>query len=358
MQRKRKSMNISTNYGNAYTANTSNNASLPAGMKPLTGEFFEEFLRNRREVMESLGYGDQLNTGLRLLKVDGASVTSPFHDFRMQFASLARVSTQEAIDNRNNIETEHHEPWLDFPMTDHLHPWMLFGHMSPSAEGASSRALWLQRSILEYPGLAEMSDIEAYNFIEAQFLAVFGNDFMDGFNLKLGDLTDTFGVGMHFRVTLQSHFGHSFTANAVNRERLFGDKSDAEIRQIIMDRYPRNMTNRELAMMHGEMLAVGLFDSPPDWVPPNKGGMCSGTMIRSYSRDFGSNWADMLDKPVNWNKLFNGQNYWMQSGRHVFSPESIDFLSAITTNFANKSGQGNFDWFLRSLDQNAILGRN
>ncbi|MDR2599892.1 MAG: hypothetical protein LBC73_06395 [Oscillospiraceae bacterium] len=352
-------MNINTNYSNAYITNTSNNVPLPAGMKPFTGEFFEEFLRNRREVMESLGYGDQLNTGFRLLKVDGANVTSPFHDFRMQFASLTRVSTQEAIDNRNNIEKEHHEPWLDFPMTDHLHPWMVFGRMSPSDEGASSRALWLQRAINEYPGLADMSDIEAYNFIEAQFLAVFGDDFMDGFNLRLGDMTQWEGVGRHFRVALGNHFmSRNTTPNAVNRERLFGDKSDAEIKQIIMDKYPQNMTNRDLAMMHAEMMAVGLFDSPQGWVPPNKGGMTSMHMIRDYARDFGGNWADMLDKPVDWSRLLGNQNYWMQTGRHVFCPKSIEFLGAITTNFASKSRQGNFDWFLRSLDQNAILGRN
>ncbi|MDR2585425.1 MAG: hypothetical protein LBC84_04290 [Prevotellaceae bacterium] len=356
-------MNISTNYSNAYTANTSNNASLPAGMKPLTGEFFEEFMRNQREVMESLGYGDQLNTGFRLLQAGEVSVISPFHEFRTQFASLPpRVMSQETIDNLNNAGNEpkvsQNTPWLDFPITAES-PWTKFKPMSPSDEGAGTQALWLKRAIEEYPGLAEMSNIEAYNFIEAQFLAVFGDDFMDGFKLNLGALTDTFHVGREFQSALRFRFGSNESAfNAVNRERLYGEKSDAEIKQIIMDKYPRNMTNRELALMHGEMRAVGLFDTPQGWVPPKKGGMTSMYMVRDYSWDFGPNWADMLDKPVSWNKLLNDQDYWMQSGRHVFCPKSINFLSAITTNFANQSGQGNFDWFLRSLDQNAILGRN
>lgn len=330
-------------------------------MKPFTSEFFEEFLRNRREVMESLGYEDKLNTGFRLLRAGEASVISPFHEFRTQFASLPqRVLPQETIDNLNNAGNEpkvsQNTPWLDFPITAES-PWTKFIPMSPSDKGASSQALWLSRAINEYPGLAGMSDIEAYNFIEAQFLAVFGDDFMDGHKLNLGG--EWQGVGRNFQAALRFRFGSNESAfNAVNRERLFGDKSDAEIKQIIMDKYPRNMTNRDLAMMHEEMRAVGLFDTPHDWFPQTKGGMTSMYMIRDYSWEFGPNWADMLDKPVDWNRLLGNQNYWMQTGRHVFCPKSIDFLSDITTNFANRSGQGNFDWFLRSLDQNAILGRS
>jgi len=338
-------LNINTNYSNTHNANISKNASLPAGMKPLTGEFFEEFLRNRREVMESLGYGDKLNTGFRLLGADGASVISPFHEFRSQFASLPqRVLPQETIDNLNNAGNEpivsQNTPWLDFPITAES-PWTQFNPMSPSDVGAADQAIWLQRAILKYPGLSEMSDIEAYKFIEAQFLAVFGDDFMTGWNLNLGADNwlgvegEWLRVGRNFQSAIVAHFGHPNTANAVNRKRLFGDKSDAEIKQTIMDRYPRNISNRELAMMHGEMLAVGLLDSPLGWIPTNKAGVCATWLIDIYSREFGSAWADMLDEPVDWNKLFSRYNEWSQTGIHVFSPKLTDLLKDLATNFAN-----------------------
>jgi hypothetical protein len=208
-----------------------------------------------------------------------------------------------------------------------------------------------------------MSDIEAYNFIEAQFLAVFGDDFMDGWNLHLG-ADDWMGVGgewlrvgRNFQSAIVAHFGSTNAANAVNRERLYGDKSDAEIKQIIMDKYPRNMTNRDLAMMHGEMMAVGLLDSTPGWIPnnSNRAGLCATWLIGTYSREFGADWADILDKPVDWNKLFRHYDMRSEPGIHgfhpkliyVFHPKLTDLLKDLAANFANHSGQGNFDRFIR-----------
>lgn len=121
--------------------------------------------------------------------------------------------------------------------------------------------------------ISNMSNIEAYEWIENKFKEAFGEDFMMGFNLlhcvpandiwnsedRIISNYDYVHIGLSFNNMFWNKIGYSEGLQA-NRERLYGDMSDSEIIDSLMAKYPQPMTNRDLALVSAEIKAVGISD--------------------------------------------------------------------------------------------------
>ena len=153
-----------------------------------------------------------------------------------------------------------------------------------------------------------MSDSDIYHLIENKFIEAFGEDFMIGFNL----LQNVPGAGMFnnpdgtVNNSVFIEIGRSFNdlvsskigideMHKVNRERLYGNKSDMEIVDAIIAKHPQRLTNRCLASITSEMYAVGL----PDNIGFSK---YVDLLFERYGDSSMSEWSDFEEV---WNRLLS-----------------------------------------------------
>jgi len=224
---------------------------------------------------------------------------------------------------------------------------------------------YAQWKFLENTDFSGMSDVERIEKIENWFIETFGENFDKAYRLNVwsdefwnehrsrgiiippGE-RDFFHIGCMFRWIRSSVLG---TDNAriyeANRKRLFGDKSNEEIKQVIMDRFSPPLTYRDLTMMHSEMKEVGLFKLQPYFGGRVKhGAFHSICHIAGYYDLNGISWASVLNRPVNWQNVIDSQNFWFNLGDRVPGGDFINLFEELIPRFANTSGQGNFDSWL------------
>ena len=157
-----------------------------------------------------------------------------------------------------------------------------------------------------------MSNKEIYEFIESKFIDAFGEDFMIGFNL----LQIVPGSGMFNNPNREMsnyefvEIGYIFNdlvsdkigldeMHKVNRERLYGNKSDMEIVDAIIAKHPQRLTNRCLASITSEMYSVGLPDNIGFYKYVDKQFEKYGDNNMSDWSDFEEVWNSLLSKPAN-----------------------------------------------------------
>ncbi|MCL2248519.1 MAG: hypothetical protein FWC13_04555 [Oscillospiraceae bacterium] len=225
------------------------------------------------------------------------------------------------------------------------------------------KLLYAQWKFLGNTDFSGMSDIEIYDTIENWFIQEFGENFNKAYKLDYRTseflahgssatqqgIRDFFHIGSKFNWIVGGKLGGRIEMENVNSERLFGDKSDEEIKQTIMDRYPPPLTYRNLALMHGEMRAVGLFNREfgTNWLPQGTNGHGSTFLIGTIAGNYGrEKWQASLNQPVNWQTVIDCQNLWLNLGDRVPSREFINLFEELIPRFANTSGQGNFDSWL------------
>jgi hypothetical protein len=184
-----------------------------------------------------------------------------------------------------------------------------------------------------------MTDIEAYAFIEQQYIDAFGEHFLLANQLSMiSSQTQYATISGSFYRALEEHFGikgvngGSIIIHTINRERLFGDASLDEVHDIIRAKFPETLTHRDMLLMHYEMRSVGLFDIDDSWVlaPGRKGygiGGLSGTISGLAHGHPSIPWEKMLHMPVNLSYLFGAFNIWQWQGEYDASPALLQFMT-------------------------------
>lgn len=225
----------------------------------------------------------------------------------------------------------------------------------------NEKLLYAQDLFLRRVNFDGISDVEIIDTLEEWFIRMFGENFDKAYRLQvrtedfLGPIRpegkrDFYHIGSMFRWIRGQIFGpDNERIHAANRERLFGDKNDEEIKNTIMESFPQPLTYHDLAMMHSEMREVGLFQGEfrPFSTPPGKVGHTATFIINDIAVHYGSeNWASVLNRPVNWQNVINSQNIWLQLGNRVPSRSYVDLFERLISKYANNSGRGNFDPFL------------
>ncbi|MCL2223202.1 MAG: hypothetical protein FWB92_12890 [Oscillospiraceae bacterium] len=225
--------------------------------------------------------------------------------------------------------------------------------------------MYAQWKFLKNTDFSGMSDVERIEKIENWFIETFGENFDKAYRLNIR--TDEFlaatranglarpegqrefrDIGSMFRWIRNNALGtDNERVYAANRERLFGDKSNEEIKQAIMDRFSPPLTYLDVATMHSEMKEVGLFHG--EFQPYFGGRVRHGAfhLIGQIASHYGTdNWQATLNRPVNWQNVIDGENIWLNLGDRVPSWEFINLFEELIPRFANTSGQGNFDSWL------------
>jgi len=161
-----------------------------------------------------------------------------------------------------------------------------------------------------------MSNKQVYNWIESKFIEAFGEDFMMGYNLLQiipgsGALNNPDSpVTNHEFVKIGSSFNELVSGKIgfgemqkINREQLFGNKSDMEIVDAIIAKHPQRLTNRSIALILSEIDSVGIrasigFDTYVNELLEKSG----GNTLSDWS-DYEEVWNSLLNRPANVQEL-------------------------------------------------------
>ncbi|MCL2819930.1 MAG: hypothetical protein FWD38_03765 [Oscillospiraceae bacterium] len=221
------------------------------------------------------------------------------------------------------------------------------------------------RHIINNTDLSAKTDVEKYDFIESKFIDKFGSDFMMARNLSLPS-TMFYLIGVEFTDTLSKHIENP---EQVNRERLYGDKSSDSIQDTIRDKYPADLTNRDLFLMVNEMRNSGVLDSASlRSVGAENVTRVIDTLglIKNYTRfterDSNNNltplsmeerdkkWLSIMNNRININELLYLHNVLKSSGRVNIGTDTAPFfvkhMGGVLDNngYFILPGSGEADW--------------
>ena len=218
--------------------------------------------------------------------------------------------------------------------------------------------------------LSNMTDVEAYDFVEKQFIEAFGENFLLAQILGMTSSKSMYAViGFSFGQMLHHIFGpegRDVSVGTVNRERLYGDASLDEIHDSIRASYPDTLTHLDILLMHYEMKSVGLFDSEDTWdLTPGRSGYgarnCLAGAISSLAHGNPNKpWEIMLHMPVDLSKLFGWYNMWQWQGNLDASTSLKEFMTkTLSGQFDEKGwligGVMPWDWDDGNPDGNQML---
>lgn len=123
------------------------------------------------------------------------------------------------------------------------------------------------KTLKENADYTGMSDTEKYRAIYERYQYCFGENFHKAYAVPYPiDMSGEYGYDMGFQALkdfekeLREHFGDEYTIREIRREALYGDKTDEEVRQEIIDGYDLSdgLTFRELYEISDEIRRVGL----------------------------------------------------------------------------------------------------
>jgi len=198
------------------------------------------------------------------------------------------------------------------------------------------------RQIINSQDLSGKTDIEKYDYIENRFIDTFGKDFMMARDLYLPS-SMFYMIGVEFSDALGRHIQNP---EQVNRQRLHGDATAAEIQDKIRSNYSADMTNRDLILMVNQMRNEGVLDIDSVRSLGEAGArklMDTLATVKKYMRystksseqggtaamslaERDRNWVAILDKPVNLHQLLATYNVWKQYGKVDIGQDSAPFL--------------------------------
>ena len=236
-------------------------------------------------------------------------------------------------------------------------------------EGEVLQGLSNVRFIINNTNLAGKTDREKYEFIENKFIDAFGKDFMMARDLSLPS-SMFYLIGVEFSDTLARHIDNP---EQVNRERLYGDKSTSSVQDTIRNKYPSELTNRDMFLMVNEMRNAGVLDSASLRTIGMDGAkrlVDTLALMRSYAR-FISRDANNLIKPLSaeerdekllslFNKLLDTSelfilhNEWKGSGRIAIgedtAPLFVKYLGGeLDENGFFKLGKSNYGYDMTQI---------
>ena len=217
------------------------------------------------------------------------SILSSITQSRVTAAQVFNAAPAGAVREKFNIQNHYHIPPEDVkPILDRL------------------------QEEIRNTNLSVMSKQQAYEWIENKFIEAFGNDFMIGFNLLQVipgfDMSNNPNRAMsNYEYVDIGHIFNDLVSNSIgfgemqkiNRERLYGNKSDMEVVDAIIAKHPMRLTNRCLAMITVEMHSVGITDDIGFSKYVDLLFEKSGDSAMSQWTDFEDVWNSLLNKPAN-----------------------------------------------------------
>ena len=194
------------------------------------------------------------------------------------------------------------------------------------------------RYLIKNMDMSGKTDIEKYNIIEQQFIDSFGKDFMKARNLNLPK-SMYYIIGVEFDNTLQKHVDNP---EQVNRKRLYGDEDAGKIQDQIRDKYPGNLTNRDMFMMVNEMRNSGVLDNESLRTLGGREVIDTLSLLKSYIRynpknfneglrpltleERDQHWMNMMNKPFEKISLMRMFNEWIERDMGVPGNDSAPFI--------------------------------
>jgi len=158
-----------------------------------------------------------------------------------------------------------------------------------------------------------MSNAQIYGFIENKYIEEFGNEFMMGHHILMVvpgsgmwnnpdrpmSNYEYVDIGFSFKDMVSSELGYMEMLQT-NRTRLYGDKSDGEVIDAIIAKYPQGKTNRDLVLIEGELQSVGInFHSV--------GRLVDTLIIKSDEMPWDDNYPSWSDFEDRWNNIMNAR---------------------------------------------------
>ena len=197
------------------------------------------------------------------------------------------------------------------------------------------------RHIINNTDLSGKTDVEKYEFLENRFIDAFGKDFMMARNLNLPS-SMFYMIGVEYIDTLGKHIENP---EQTNRIRLYGDVSAENVQNSIREKYPEELTNRDLFMMVSDMRNAGVLDSNSIRSVGVSGAqriMDTMALLRAYSRhnvlenngalkqmslaERDKQWVSKLNERVANGDLLLLYNIWNDSGRVSMGQDTAPFL--------------------------------
>jgi len=260
-----------------------NSKFLPVPQSGLGANFRDVFISNRQNIITTAAVsGSQRDNIIGAINQSRITAASPFN-----------AAPAGAIRKEYNIQDHYNVP----------------------PEDVKTILTQLQDEI-RYSNFSGMSNKGIYEKIENKFIDAFGEDFMMGFNLLqhvYGSIkSDESGreitnyeyieIGHAFNELVSSNVGYEEMFK-VNRERLYGNKSDMEIIDAIIAKHPERLTNRCLALITSEMYSVGITDNIGLGKYVEKLYEKHGDKNMSDWTDYEEVWNSLLNKPANVQEL-------------------------------------------------------
>ena len=206
--------------------------------------------------------------GLRFSATDGTNANARFN-------ASGKNSMINSAFHSNSVCTGKTSPRFKQYIVTHLsgrqENWCISNYFSVSPGEARYLTSRIRQDV-KNTDFSGMTDVEIYAWIENKFIETFGENFRMAFTLRMPDPkmpgdranADRWAfkhVGVTFYDIVGRQFGGKTAAADVNRKRLFGHVSNADIQDNIMDRFPSHvkLTNRCLAQIFAELNSVGMF---------------------------------------------------------------------------------------------------
>jgi len=234
------------------------------------------------------------------------------------------------------------------PATLNTPNWSINDYYLLAPEEVSPRLQELVNEI-ESADLSGMTNVEKYDWIENKFVEAFGEDFRMAHALALWGSGYT-SILPVFDNQVRLQVGGWEAAKRVNFERLYSGMNTNEVRNMIREKYPQNLTNRDFLLMFNEMDNVGVADQGvyvmryqyvQNLVIEYKTEYADGK-YPYWNMETTNKWAGMLDNPVSMPVLleqFNSPR--VRANIDIFSAK--DFLLSCFTAYADSDRQFGFD---------------
>ncbi len=190
----------------------------------------------------------------------------------------------------------------------------------------------------EKPDYSTMNENEIYNAVLDEYKHKFGDDFLDRKKLCLSPVTyEEATIYSDFHLKLENLLGGPKEVRAVAREATYGDMSDDEVREAIVEQYSQDtMTLRDFMYISYEMQRVGvdvgtgqlasLMQSDPE---PNKPrAVLNGfNYTPQTAQDRNDSFLSLVDKPLNTSSIMTHLNGMSFANTPAYSPMTSSFIS-------------------------------
>jgi len=251
-----------------------------------------------------------------------------------------------------NVESPY-QTYSANPAASKQEPWCISDHYKITQEEILPAVQAIMQEIAD-ADFSGMTDIEIYTWIETHYINTFGEDFMIANSLRAISPNTNTGVlgyeevGKTFTSALFRHFGNMADLGSINRQRLYGDMSIGDIQESIREKYPENLTNKQLFLLLSELRAVGV-DGGIDGMKQNyTNEVIFGVGVNSIAMtadEYRHLHIEMLNKPTSLPIIFGIYNLGTYRGSQIQAPMAKDLLIRLFGAVELENGLLQSDWY-------------